>query len=137
MQYFSDHQDYTIEELCVDHRIEFTQKDLKLKKDVSCIFISDEAMLALNKSSLQHDYYTDILTFDYSDDDDYETSEIYISLDRVQENAKHFESSFVEELHRVIIHGLLHLAGYNDKLEADQVKMRSMENHYLDLQRST
>lgn len=94
-------------------------------------------MLSVNQSVLNHDYYTDIISFDYSDDPDIARSEILISLDRVRDNAEQMQLPFVEELHRVIIHGLLHFAGYTDDSEEAKKKMRSMEDHFLDLQRST
>jgi len=84
----------------------------------------------LNKSFLAHDYYTDIITFDLSESN-LLTAEIYISVDRVRDNAVSFEKTFKEELHRVIFHGVLHLCGYKDKRPSDQKKMRAMENRAL------
>lgn len=121
----------------MDRRLQHCFTDLELDKDVCCIFLSDDDLLEINRSALNHDYYTDILTFDYTDDDDFTHSELYISLDRIAENAEQLGLSFVEEVHRVIIHGMLHIAGYTDKSEEDMLKMRAMEDHYLDLQRST
>ena len=137
MEFQSEHPEYSLDKIQIDQRIERCFTEMCLSKDVCFIFITDEDLLEINISALNHDYYTDIITFDYSDDDDYTHSEIYISIDRVKDNAEQFNTSFVEELHRVMIHGLLHLGGYNDKSPGEQEKMRSMENHYLDLQRST
>lgn len=137
MEYISEHPQLTVEDLGIDQRIEQCFTALALSKDVCCIFVSDDALLEINKQALDHDYYTDIITFDYSDDEDFTHSELYISLDRVQENAKQLGQEFKEELHRIIIHGMLHLAGFNDKTPEQIEKMRSMEDHYLDLQRST
>lgn len=137
MEFISEHPKYAIDQLHIDTRIDACFKELSLSKDVCFVFLTDNDLLDINISALDHDYYTDIITFDYSDDEDFTHSEVYISLDRVMDNSKQFQVSFVEELHRVMIHGLLHLAGYNDKTALEQEKMRSMENHYLDLQRST
>ena len=137
MQFISEHPSYSLEYLSIDQRIENCYQKLNIIKDVCFLFVSDEALREINKQSLNHDYYTDILTFDFSEDEDFTHSEVYISLDRVAENAEHYNSLFVEELHRVIIHGLLHLAGHNDKTEAEKLKMTQLEDHYLDLQRST
>ena len=93
--------------------------------------------MELNRSVLNHDYYTDIITLDYTHDQDYECSELHISLDRIEENAKKYMSNFIDELHRVIIHGMLHLAGFTDKTLEEKQKMRGLENSYLALHRST
>lgn len=110
---------------------------LNLIKPVTYYFITDEEMIELNKQVLNHNYYTDIITFDYEDDDDIEHNEIIISVDRVMENAKTEAVTFKEELYRVCIHGLLHLSGLDDQTEEEKQKMRSQENHYLTLHCST
>ena len=97
---------------------------------LTIIFCSDKYLLDLNKSFLAHDYYTDIITF-YLSESKLLTAEIYISVDRVQDNALRFEKSLKEELHRVIFHGALHLCGYKDKTLRDQKKMRAMEDQAL------
>ncbi len=94
------------------------------------IFCSDDFLLDINIKYLGHDYYTDIITFPYTEDNDI-VSDLYISLDRVRENAADFQVSFENELQRVMVHGLLHLLGYKDKTEEDQLRMREMENVYL------
>ena len=99
---------------------------------LSYVFCSDEKLLEINKTYLQHDYYTDVITFDLSDGGDIE-GEIYISLDRIKDHAAKYQSSFDEELCRVVVHGLLHLIGYDDKTEADQKTMRSKESNCLSL----
>jgi rRNA maturation RNase YbeY len=101
---------------------------------VNVIFCSDSFLLDLNKHYLNHDTYTDILTFDYSDASTNVSGDIFISIDRVKENAKQFKTTFLQELHRVIIHGFLHLAGYKDKTRPEQQLMRSKEDIYLSLQ---
>lgn len=137
LEYISEHPDYSLESLKLDDRPVSAFEQLKISKAVLVIFMTDDALLEINIQSLDHDYYTDIITFDYSDDDDLECSELCISLDRVKDNAEQLNTPFVEELHRVIIHGLLHLAGHDDQTEEQKKKMRSMEDHFLDLQRST
>ena len=133
----SQHPEYTLESIPLDHRLELCFSDLKLDKAICCLFVTDRQLLDLNRQVLDHDYYTDIISFDYSTDSDYTHSELYISLDRVSENANEFGVSMLEELHRVIIHGMLHLAGHADKTEDQKQKMRSLEDHYLALSRST
>ena len=100
--------------------------------DVTIIFCSDDYLLEVNREHLDHDYYTDIITFDYS----YfpiVSGDLFISVDRVKENATDFNVSFEHELHRVIIHGFLHLCGYFDKTNEDELLMRSKENQALSL----
>ncbi len=102
--------------------------------DLSVIFCSDEHLLEMNKEYLQHDYYTDIITFDYTEGS-LVSGDLFISVDRVRDNADQFDSVFLDELHRVCIHGLLHLCGYKDKSEADEELMRSKENEMLTLRK--
>ena len=102
----------------------------KTEGDVVLIFCSDEYLLEINKKHLNHNYYTDIITFDYCVEN-IVSGDLYISIDRVKENSKTFNDSFINELSRVVIHGVLHLCGYNDKTEADQKNMRNLENKYL------
>ena len=107
-------------------------KDEKVKlKSLSYIFCTDHYLLEINKLYLQHNYYTDIVTFDLSTDSGSVCGEIYISIDRVRDNAKNEKVSNKEELHRVIFHGALHLCGYKDKTAADKYKMTTAENRYL------
>lgn len=96
------------------------------------IFCSDEYLLNINKQFLNHDYYTDIITFDLSSSKKSPlTAELYISYDRVKDNARQLKTTNSKELHRVIFHGLLHLLGYKDKLIKDQIVMRQMEDKLL------
>ena len=95
------------------------------------IFCSDKALLEINKTHLQHNYYTDIITFNMSEPNKPVVGEIYISIDRVRDNAQDFDQSFRQELHRVIFHGALHLCGYKDKTPKDVRRMREMEDKYL------
>jgi probable rRNA maturation factor len=99
---------------------------------VNYIFCSDNYLFDLNRTFLNHNTYTDIITFQYSTSSESIISDIYISLDRVRENARLFQSTFVRELHRVMFHGALHLCGYKDKTKSNRLQMRSMEDFYLE-----
>ena len=99
--------------------------------DIHYIFCSDDYLLEINRQHLQHDYYTDIITFGLTEPGQPINAEIYISVDRVRDNAREFETSFKREIHRVIFHGALHLCGYKDKNKQDQQLMREMEDKYL------
>lgn len=104
-------------------------------KEINYIFCSDSFLLSLNQDFLDHDTLTDIITFDYSISKKELEGEIYISIDRVSENAFKFKRDFEEELHRVIIHGVLHLSGYKDKKPSDKAIMRKKEDTYLSLRK--
>lgn len=103
-------------------------KELKLLNYILC---NDEKLHSINKEYLAHDYYTDIITFDLSGEPGVIEGDVYISVDRVKENAGKFEVSASEEMSRVIFHGALHLCGYNDKTKKQQSEMRIKENEYL------
>ena len=100
--------------------------------DINYIFCSDEYLRQINIEYLNHDYYTDIITFNYNDDS-LVSGDIYISLERVRDNAEEFEVSFHTELQRVVIHGVLHLIGFNDHTDDDKVKMRAAEDESIAL----
>ncbi|MDH4472095.1 MAG: rRNA maturation RNase YbeY [Fluviicola sp.] len=100
--------------------------------EISVIFCSDEYLLEMNQTHLNHDYYTDIITFDYSIEDEI-SGDLFISIDRVADNAQEFSSAFTDELNRVCVHGLLHLCGYKDKSPEDEALMRSKEDDMLAL----
>ena len=100
--------------------------------DITYIFCDDAYLLKINQDYLQHDTYTDIISFDYSEANKL-SGDIFISIERVKENALNFEVSFEEELKRVLIHGVLHYAGYKDKTKADAKEMREQENKYMNL----
>ncbi len=99
---------------------------------INVIFCSDDRILEINRKFLEHDYYTDIITFDYSTDHSL-SGDIYISLETVATNAKDLGHAFEQELHRVIIHGILHLCGLKDKTADDIQKMRQSEDEALSL----
>ena len=105
----------------------------KEKKDVgqiNYVFVNDDALLKMNIAFLNHNTYTDIITFDYCENKKI-SGDIFISIDRVKENASKFKTSFKDELHRVIIHGVLHLCGYKDKTRKDAEIIRKKENSSL------
>ena len=102
--------------------------------DINIIFCSDTYLLDINLQYLGHNYYTDIITFDYSEKP-VVSGDLFISIDTVRANAEFYGTSFDEELHRVIVHGLLHLIGFDDHSEEDSALMRQMENKSLDLRR--
>jgi probable rRNA maturation factor len=102
-------------------------------KNINYIFCSDNHLLALNKQYLNHYTFTDIITFDHSERAENLEADIYISIDRVRENTTSLNKNFTDELHRVIIHGLLHLMGLKDKTEADKQEMREKEDACLSL----
>jgi probable rRNA maturation factor len=105
-------------------------KEGKKTGDISFIFCSDDFLLEVNKKYLNHDFYTDIITFDYVEDNLIQ-GDIFISLERVKENATSYKTTFNNENHRIIIHGVLHLLGYKDKLKEDKHLMTSKEDLYL------
>jgi probable rRNA maturation factor len=100
-------------------------------QELTYVFCSDTYLLQINKQYLDHDTYTDIVTFDNSEYEGEITGDIFISIPRIQENAAIFKVSETDEIHRVIIHGALHLLGYKDKTAADQKKMTEKEDYYL------
>ena len=100
--------------------------------EVSVIFCSDEHLLQINRQYLQHDYYTDIITFDYTEDK-LISGDLFISVDTVKANAEEYKQAFDQELHRVILHGVLHLCGYDDTNPQQQKFMRAAEDKYLNL----
>ena len=102
----------------------------KKEGEINYIFCDDEYLLEINKEHLQHDYYTDIISFDYTVGNEI-NGDMFISVDRVKENAQDFNVTFEEELKRVIVHGVLHYCGYKDKSEDDELLMRSKEDEKL------
>ena len=108
------------------------ESEIRRIGDVSIIFCSDNYILDVNQQYLQHDYFTDIITFDYCEGDRL-SGDLFISVDSVRENAIEYGTEFNEELHRVIVHGILHLIGYDDHNDEDIAMMRKKENYYLSL----
>lgn len=112
-----------IKEIAIDHKFKIGSIDY--------IVVTDERILEINNSALQHDYYTDIITFDYTENKQLE-GEIYISIDRILDNSKKYNEKFHVELSRVVFHGILHMVGYKDKTKKDISKMREMEQKYIE-----
>ena len=125
-QFYFPHRGFTkifIASIFADHH--------KKINTINYIFCSDEYLLALNKNHLKHNYYTDIITFDLSNDGRI-IADIFISAERAKENAKLFGNSVISEILRLLIHGALHLCGYNDKDKKAANEMSALENKYLD-----
>jgi rRNA maturation RNase YbeY len=101
--------------------------------NLNYIFCSDEYLLEINRQHLEHDYLTDVITFPYSEHPEPIESDIFISIDRCRDNAKEFGAKVNDEIHRVMVHGLLHLLGYDDKTEDEQNEMTLKEDYYLSL----
>ena len=108
------------------------QRENKVLGDINVIVVSDEELLDINKEFLKHNYFTDVITFNYNDND-VVSGDIYVSLDRINENAKLLKNNPEIEFYRVIVHGLLHLLGYNDKTSDQQKLIRSKEDSYLQI----
>ncbi len=105
-------------------------KEQAICGELNLIFTSDKYLLTINKEYLQHNYYTDIITFNYNEGNTI-NGDIFISIDTVENNSRLYNVSFEEELHRVIIHGVLHLLAYDDKSAEEKEQMREKENEYL------
>ena len=108
------------------------ESEIRRLGDLSIIFCSDPYILDINLKYLQHDYFTDIITFDYCEGEKI-SGDLFISIDSVRENAIFYETEFEDELNRVMVHGVLHLIGYDDHTKAEQKTMREKENYYLSL----
>ena len=108
------------------------ESEIRRIGDISIIFCSDNYILDINRRYLCHDYFTDIITFDYCEGDRL-SGDLFISVDSVRENSVEYGTEFKDELNRVIVHGILHLIGYDDHTEEDVKVMRSKEDYYLSL----
>ncbi len=128
--YFEEIEDFPISQN-IDKWIENTILSEKRKAgDISFIFCSDDYLLNINQEYLNHDYYTDVITFDYVQEDEI-SGDIFISVERIRDNAVEFNATFDDELNRIMIHGVLHLLGYKDKSEQEKQIMTDKENEYL------
>lgn len=119
-------------ELIINWLDVFLKTEKKKLGDITYVFCSDKYLLSINKQYLKHNYFTDIITFDYTEGKVI-SGDIFISVDRVADNAKTYKTTFQNELLRVIIHGVLHLAGYTDKTSSKARQMREKEDYYLSL----
>ena len=108
------------------------ESEIKKLGNINIIFCSDNYILDVNVKYLGHDYFTDIITFDYYEKDIL-SGDLFISIDTVRDNAEFYKTEFNDELNRVIVHGLLHLIGYDDHTPEEQKIMREKENYYLEL----
>ena len=108
------------------------ESEIKKLGNINIIFCSDNYILDVNVKYLGHDYFTDIITFDYCEKDIL-SGDLFISIDTVRDNAEFYKTEFNDELNRVIVHGLLHLIGYDDHTPEEQKIMREKENYYLEL----
>lgn len=110
------------------------ESEIRRIGDISIIFCSDNYILDINRKYLGHDYFTDIITFDYCSGNVL-SGDLFISVDSVKENSVEYGTEFEDELNRVIVHGILHLIGYDDHTDEDVKAMREKENYYLDLRK--
>ena len=110
------------------------ESEIRRIGDITIIFCSDNYILDINRKYLGHDYFTDIITFDYCSGNVL-SGDLFISVDSVKENSVEYGTEFEDELNRVIVHGILHLIGYDDHTEEDVKVMREKENYYLDLRK--
>ena len=131
--FFEETDEFDVSGLNVEKNIETVlANENRTLGEVNYIFCSDEYLLNINKQYLNHDYYTDVISFDYCEDNVI-SGDIFISVDTVASNAKEYGVSFEKELARVMIHGVLHFVGYNDKADDEIPVMRAKENQYLKL----
>lgn len=134
LSFHSEEIDFTLSapKKIIDWISKAVSNEQKELGEICYIFCSDDYLLKLNKEHLNHDYYTDVITFNYSEGNKI-SADVFISIDRVRDNAIKYEVSFDEELARVLIHGVLHLVGYNDKNTEEQEQMTAREDFYLSL----
>lgn len=130
--FFEEIKPVKLHKKAIQNTISFLIKnEHKHPGEVSVIFCSDDYLLKINEQYLNHNYYTDIVTFDYVENSVI-SGDLFISVDRVEENAGEMGVSFDEELYRVVFHGILHLCGYKDKTNAEKKVMREKEDFYLE-----
>ena len=134
IRYFSEDISFELKNRSLNNRwLKFVaSSEVRRLGDVNIIFCSDRYLLDVNIKFLGHDYFTDIITFDYCEKDVL-SGDLFISVDSVRENATFYGASFNDELNRVMVHGLLHLIGYDDHTEEEQKVMRAKEDYYLSL----
>ena len=137
VRYFSEDIDFTFKGRALNNHWfrMVAESEIRRIGDVNVIFCSDRYILDINMKYLQHDYFTDIITFDYCEGDRL-SGDLFISIDSVRENAVEYGASFEEELHRVLVHGILHLIGYDDHTEEQITQMRAKEDYYLAMRKS-
>lgn len=136
ISYVFQKKDFTFRERDLNNRWLKMVAGSEVRKigNITIVFCSDNYILDINQRFLSHDYFTDIITFDYCSGNTL-SGDLIISIDSVRENALEYGADFEDELNRVIVHGLLHLIGYDDHTEEDIKTMRSKENYYLDIRK--
>lgn len=134
IRYFSEDISFELKNRSLNNRwLKFVaSSEVRRMGAVNIIFCSDNYLLDVNVKYLHHDYFTDIITFDYCEGNVL-SGDLFISIDSVRENASFFGVEFSDELNRVMVHGILHLIGYDDHTEEEQKVMRSKEDYYLSL----
>lgn len=134
ISYFNEDINFTLKGKLFNNRWlkMVAESEIRRIGNISIIFCSDNYILDVNMKYLQHDYFTDIITFDYCEGKML-SGDLFISIDSVRENALFYGAEFETELNRVMVHGILHLIGYDDHTPEDQKVMREKENYYLDL----
>ena len=130
--FFEDIEPLNLHENLSEWIVKTIESEEHLTGNINYIFCSDNYILDINRKYLNHDYFTDIITFNYCEGNII-SGDIFISVDTVTTNAKEYKQLFENELNRVIIHGVLHLLGYNDKSETELFEMRQKEDFYLNL----
>lgn len=137
ISYFTEDTDFRFKGRALNNRWlrMVAESEIKRVGDLSIIFCSDNYILDVNMRYLQHDYFTDIITFDYCEGNRL-SGDLFISVDSVRENALFYGTEFSDELNRVMVHGLLHLIGYDDHTEEDQKTMREKEDYYISVRKS-
>ena len=134
IRYFQEDTDFVFKHKLLNNKwLKFVaESEVRKLGEIGIIFCSDNYILDVNMKYLQHDYFTDIITFDYCEGNTL-SGDLFISVDSVRDNADFYGTEFEDELNRVIVHGLLHLIGYDDHSESEQRMMRSKEDYYLSL----
>ena len=134
ISYFFEDTDFQFKNRTINNRWLRLVAESEIRRigQISIIFCSDNYILDVNQQYLQHDYFTDIITFDYCEGDRL-SGDLFISVDTVRENALEYGTEFIDELNRVIVHGILHLIGYDDYSDEDIAVMRKKEDYYLSL----
>lgn len=136
ISYFIEDIKFEFKNKRINNRWLKTVAESEIRKigDINIIFCSDNYILDVNMKYLQHDYFTDIITFDYCEGNVL-SGDLFISIDSVRENSSFYGTEFPDELNRVIVHGILHLIGYDDHTDEDIEEMRSKENYYLGIRK--
>ena len=137
IRYFNEDIKFVLKQKLLNNRWLKTVAGSEMRRigDINIIFCSDNYILDVNMKYLEHDYFTDIITFDYCEKDIL-SGDLFISIDSVRENASFYGTDFEDELNRVMVHGILHLIGYDDHSESGIAQMRAKENYYLQLRES-